>query len=74
MPQLLWQFAQQTASTGDRLADAHSFLHVPDAGGDWMDDGNFEVFFHRHHIDHAPGAGAEQVDALGRWMFEQGTL
>jgi hypothetical protein len=34
-------------------------LHVPDAGGDRMDDGNFEVVFHRHYIDDAPGAGAE---------------
>ena len=50
------------------------FLHVPDADGDWMDHEHFEVFLHRHHVDDAPGAGAEQVDASGRGMFEQGTL
>ena len=55
----LGQFGQQPASTGDGLANAHPFLHVPDAGGDGMDHGNFEVFLHRDDIDDAPGAGAE---------------
>jgi hypothetical protein len=43
------------------LADAQLFLHVPDAGGGWVDDGDFEVFFHRHDVDDATGAGAERL-------------
>ena len=62
----LRQARQQPPGAGDRLADAHLFLHVPDAGGDGMDHGNFEVFLHRHDVDNAPGAGAEQIDSLGR--------
>jgi len=65
-PQLLRQFGQQPAGASDRLADARLFLHVPDAGGDRMDHGNFEVFLHRDDIDDAPRAGAEQIDPLGR--------
>ena len=42
------------------------FLHVPDAGGDRMDHGHLEVVLHRHHVNDAPGAGAEQVNPLGR--------
>jgi len=33
--------------------------YLPDAGGDRMDHGHFEVYLHRGDIDDAPGAGAE---------------
>jgi hypothetical protein len=46
-PKPLWQLGWQAAGAGDRLADAHLFLHVPDARGDRMDHGHFEVFLQR---------------------------
>ena len=67
----LRQFGQQPARAGDRLADAHLFLHLP-AGGDWMDHGHFKVYFHRHHVDNAPGSGVEQIDSLGRRKEKRG--
>jgi hypothetical protein len=67
LPLPLGQFGQQPA--GDRLADAHLFLHVPDAGSHRMDHRNFEVVLHRDDIDDAPGARAEQVNPLGRWWY-----
>jgi hypothetical protein len=48
------------------VVDAHLLLHVPDAGGDRMDHGHFEVFLHWDDIDDAPGAGAKQINPLGR--------
>ena len=47
----LRQFGQEAAGAGDRLANAHLFLHVPDAGGDRMDHGHFEVFLHWHECN-----------------------
>jgi hypothetical protein len=48
------------------LADANLFLHVPDAGSHRMDHRQFEVVLHRDDIDDAPGAGAKQINPLGR--------
>jgi hypothetical protein len=47
-----------------RLVNSRSYYGNSDSSR--LDDRHFEVFLHRHHVNDAPGAGAEQINPLSR--------
>ena len=67
----LRQLFQELPGALNRLADAELFLHVPDPSGDGMHHRHSNIFLRRHHVDNAPSAGAEKIDALSVRIFEK---
>src|SRR5215471_10895238 len=70
----LRQLLQEQPRALNRLADAELLLHVPYPRGDWMDHRHSHIFLRRHHVDNAPGAGAEKIDALSVGVFDERSL
>src|SRR5215470_11676381 len=67
----LWQLLQEQPRALNRLADAELFLHIPDPGGNGVDHRHSNIFLSRHHVDNAPGAGAEKINALSAGVFDE---
>src|SRR5215467_10027711 len=67
----LRQLLQEQPRALNRLADAELFLHIPDPSGDGMNHRHSNIFLRRHHVDNAPCARSEKIDALSVRIFEK---